>query len=256
MVSIKSSVVSPILLIAIVVQSFLLINGNVIFGSSWNSYSEALTIYILLDALFLALSFTKILPFIEISISDAIIVFVPTFIVGGFAFQSLFRLSPISVPLNSFILDFLFQVMVVSFTEEMLFRGILLQYKLGPLPGWLWQGIAFGLFHWTSYTTPTGLDVVALIIAMFLGVVFGLIVYYFTQLKLSGVGLTITWALHAAWNISITTTIFSLTIFGISGNSLMYILTFVSLIVLLFLVVKSKNIFRRFERKKTSYTSI
>ncbi len=228
--NVKSSTVPPILLFALIIQGALLINGSVLFGSYWSSYEPVLTIYILLDAILLPLSYMKMIPFFDITISDAIIVFVPTFLVSGFAFQFLFRTSPITIPLANFFLDFIFQIFVVAFTEEMLFRGLLLQFKLGPIPGWLWTGVAFGLAHLNSYTTSFGLNWFALIVATMMGMLFGLIVTYMQKMNLAGVGLTITWALHSAWNVALTTTIFSLMIFSPSS-------VFDDQLILLFILV-------------------
>jgi len=246
----KSSTVPPILILALIIQATLLINGSALFGSYWSEYEPVLTIYILLDAVLLPLSLMKIIPFLEITISDAIIVFIPTFLIGGFLFQTLFRVSSITVPVTNFFLDFIFQIFVVAFTEEMIFRGILLQYNLGPIPGWLWTGIAFGFAHLNSYTTRLGLDWGALIIAILMGWLFGLIVTYFSKMNLSGVGLTITWALHSAWNVALTTTIFSLMIFSLNSSIINLQLTFLGITTLLFIVVFIK--FKRFENASYS----
>jgi len=236
-VKLKSSTVPPILILALIVQATLLINGSALFGMYWSEYEPILTIYILLDAVLLPLSFMKVIPFFEITVSDAIIVFVPAFLIGGFLFQALFRVSPITVPVTNFFLDLLFQIFVVAFTEEMIFRGVLLQYNLGPVPGWLWTGIAFGFAHLNSYTTRLGLDWGALIIAILMGWLFGLIVTYFSKMNLSGVGLTITWALHSAWNVALTTTIFSLMIFRPSTSIINLEIVFLAVTALLFTVV-------------------
>jgi len=239
-VKLKSSTVPPILILALIIQATLLINGSALFGAYWSEYEPILTIYILLDAVLLPLSIMKIIPFFEITISDAIIVFTPTFLIGGFLFQVLFRVSPITVPVTNFFLDFIFQIFVVAFTEEMIFRGVLLQYNLGPIPGWLWTGVAFGFAHLNSYTTRFGLDWGALIVAILMGWLFGLIVTYFSKMNLSGVGLTITWALHSAWNIALTTTIFTLMIFPLNTLLMNLQLTFLVITALLLIVVFAK----------------
>ncbi|MEM4066485.1 MAG: CPBP family glutamic-type intramembrane protease, partial [Candidatus Micrarchaeaceae archaeon] len=173
-VSARSATV-PVLVIAIIIQAFLLVNGNLLFGAAWVQYQNVLIVYILLDTLFLGLAFTRTLPYLEIDVFNAILVFIPVFLVSAFAFSALFRLSPITITLPNVVLDFVFQIFVVAFTEELLFRGLLLQYNLGPVPGWFWQGIAFGLFHITSYSGPSGINWGAIVIAMILGIIFGLI---------------------------------------------------------------------------------
>ncbi len=190
-------------MIAIIIQAFLLINGQLVFGSSWVSYENILLLYISLDAVFLALSFTSTIPFLEIDVFDAIIIFIPVFVMSAFAFSSFFRLVPITITVNNVVIDFVFQIFVVAYTEELLFRGLLLQY-VGVIP----QGILFGLFHLTSYDTPMGINWASIVVAMIFGVAFGYIVKYFNTIKRPGIGITITWALHAAWNISIITALF------------------------------------------------
>jgi len=250
-VKLKSSTVPPILILALIIQATLLINGSALFGTYWSEYEPILTIYILLDAVLLPLSLMKIIPFFEITISDAVIVFIPTFLIGGFLFQALFRVSPITVPVTNFFLDLLFQIFVVAFTEEMIFRGVLLQYNLGPVPGWLWTGVAFGFAHLNSYTTRFWLDWGALVVAILMGWLFGLIVTYFSKINLSGVGLTITWALHSAWNVALTTTIFSLMIFSPNTLLINLQLTFLAIVTLLFIIafVKYKRYESTFRRK-------
>lgn len=195
----------PVLVIAIIIQAFLLVNGQLLFGSAWSGYETVLLLYMSLDAVFLALAFTSTLPFLDIDVFNATIIFTIVFLVSAFTFSSFFRLVPITVSVNNIILDFVFQIFVVAYTEELLFRGLLLNY-IGVIP----QGILFGLFHLTSYYTPAGINWASIIVAMILGIAFGYIVKYFNSIKQPGIGITITWALHAAWNIAIVTTLFIL----------------------------------------------
>jgi len=227
----SKSLTVPIILITVVIQAFLLVNGETIFGSSWSAYEPALVTYVLLDSLFLALALSKVIPFAEISIWDAIPVFAVTFLISGYLLQALFRVAPITISVNNFIIDFIFQIFVVAFTEEMLFRGILLQYT-GPII----QGILFGLFHVTSYYMITGIDWSAILVAIVMGILFGYIVQYFQKMHLSGTGLTITWAIHSAWNISLTTSLFALMIVP-TYFSLNYITVSILLFMIIFVIV-------------------
>lgn len=194
----------PVLAVAIIVDAYLLVDGGGLFGAMWGAYSNVLVFYMVLDAMFLILAWSSSIPFYDVDVWTAIIVFVPTFLVGAVAFSSLFRLVPFTIALPNVELDFVFQIFTVAFSEEFIFRGVLLRFT-GPVI----QGIAFGLFHLVAYTGITGLDIPAVLIAMVLGIAFGYIVKYFESLGMQGVGLTITWALHSAWNISILTGIFA-----------------------------------------------
>jgi membrane protease YdiL (CAAX protease family) len=199
------SIAVPVLIFAILVQAFLLINGQLIFGSAWNGYQNILMIYVALDAVFLGLAVTSGIPYMEIDIWNAIIIFIIVFLISAFSLSALFRIAPITISINNIVLDFVFQIFVIAYTEELLFRGLLLQY-IGPI----WQGIAFGVFHLTSYYTPLGINWISIVVAIVMGIIFGYVVKYFDTLKKPGIGITITWAIHSAWNLALLTTLFVL----------------------------------------------
>jgi membrane protease YdiL (CAAX protease family) len=199
------SIAVPVLIFAILVQAFLLINGQLIFGSAWNGYQNILMLYVALDAIFLGLAVTSGIPYMEIDIWNAIIIFIIVFLISAFSLSALFRIAPITISVNNIVLDFIFQIFVIAYTEELLFRGLLLQY-IGPI----WQGIAFGVFHLTSYYTPLGINWTSIVVAIIMGIIFGYVVKYFDTLKKPGIGITITWAIHSAWNLALLTTLFVL----------------------------------------------
>ncbi len=190
-----------VLLVAIIVEAYLLVNGGLLFGQPWQPLLGELKMYILIDALFLFLAIRIPNPFSEITIWKAMIYFVPSLLAFWLIFQAWniyngVTYSPLSA--NSFIMNVLFQMFVVSFSEEMIFRGILLKY-IGIIP----QGILFGLFHLAAYNGLSGHDASSLILACALGIIYGVIVKCFQSKNKAGIGISITWGLHAGYNLAI-----------------------------------------------------
>ncbi len=192
------SIAIPLLVLSIIVELFLLVNGSVIFGSFWNAYSSILVLYLIMSsALF---GFVGRSPQMNISFENAVIYFTPAFVGGALLVGSIIPKGP---PLNleEYILEIIFQVFVVALTEEMLFRGVLINY-IGVIP----QGIAFGLFHLAAYESVFGIiSWPAIVEAMVLGILFGFIVKWFPKQ-----GIAVTWGIHSAWNIALLTGIFGL----------------------------------------------
>lgn len=190
-----------ILLIALIIEAFLLINGGILFGQSWQPLSGELREYIMLEALILFLAVRTRNPFSEITIWRSMVYFVPSLLAFWVVFQAVNILKGVvfsPLPVNDIIMNIVFQIFVVSFSEELIFRGILLKY-IGVIP----QGILFGLFHLTAYNGIFGIDYGSLFFACLFGVIYGVIVKYFQSKNKAGVGISITWGLHAGYNLAI-----------------------------------------------------
>jgi membrane protease YdiL (CAAX protease family) len=204
----------PLLGVALVIDLFLYIDGNAVFGDIFAPYQSVVGIYLVMVTV--ALAFSGFAPNINIKIESAIITFVPVFIVSLLTFSAVFHVKQSQgMPLDEVILIILFQILVVALSEEIVFRGILLQYLGGKMPAVVLQGIIFGLFHIGAYYTAIGGGfelIVALVEAIIFGIFMGLIVYYFNQMGKGGTGLSITWAIHSAWNLSLSLGIFTFNI--------------------------------------------
>lgn len=186
---------TPLLIVGMVVDIFLLVNGQLLFGSIWASYQSVLVLYLLMDGVLLA--FSNSIPTLKIETS--IIFFIPIFIMTTMVVGS-FVVPPAGMTISYVVLVLVFQIFVVALTEEMMFRGVLLQY-MGVIP----QAILFGLFHLTAYYSVFGLDLGAVFVAMVMGLLFGYIVKFYPRY-----GIVIAWAIHAGWNVSLTLGIFGL----------------------------------------------
>ncbi len=187
----------PLLVISIVVDLFLLVDGSVVFGSLWSEYQSVLILYLAMAASMFA--FVGRSPQMNISIEDAVIFFVPSFVFGSLLIGSLVGTGQ-GMTLEVYILEIIFQVFVVALTEEMLFRGVLINY-IGVIP----QGILFGLFHLAAYQSVFGINWLSIIEAMIMGIAFGYVVKVFPKQ-----GIAITWGLHSAWNVALLTGVFGL----------------------------------------------
>lgn len=201
----------PLLGVALVVDLFLYIDGEAVFGPIFSPYQSVVGIYLVMVTV--ALAFSGFAPNLNIKIESAIITFVPVFIVSLLTFSAVFHVQQSEgMPLDQVILIILFQILVVALSEEIVFRGILLQYLGGKIPAVIIQGVIFGIFHIGAYYMSIGGGVqlfFALIEAMVFGIAMGAIVYYFNLMGKGGTGLSITWAIHSAWNLSLSLGIFT-----------------------------------------------
>ena len=204
--SYEAKVVSvPLLLVGILADLYFLINGTVVFGSLFNSYLPELSTYLAMDAIMLALIGKT--PELNISFVDALIFFVPAFILTTFVMDTVLHPSGFSLATYSFsyyIMQIFLEVFVVALSEEMLFRGLLQKYF-----GWFGQGILFGLFHLSAYTQE-GFGWESIIVAMIFGIAMGYIVKVANDKNGQGPGLAITWGIHSGYNLAIVLGVFTL----------------------------------------------
>jgi len=187
----------PLLVISIIIELYLLVNGQVLFGSQWSQYQPVLVIYLIMSGVLIGFRNQSIQT--GITLENAIIYFVPVFILTTVLVGSIVVPNP-NITLTYSIVYIIFQIFVVAFTEELMFRGILINY-IGVIP----QAIAFALFHVAAYSTVGGLNIFAIVVALVMGLLFGYIVKLFPNK-----GLAVTWAMHAGWNVAVGLGIFGL----------------------------------------------
>jgi membrane protease YdiL (CAAX protease family) len=203
--SIKSIITIPLLLVSVIIELFLYIDGSYFFGSIWTTtFQTTLTTYLIISSALLIFSFTGIKGLMDLTFWDAIIFFVPTFILTTLIVGQISR--PINQPANYIIAMIIFQIFVVSITEELMFRGILIKYI-----GVIGQAILFTIFHLVAYTTElSGLSIVGFFEAFIMGLLLGFIIQWSEQAGMKSTGLAITWGIHAGWNVAVATGIFYL----------------------------------------------
>lgn len=196
----------PLIIVAIVVDVFLLIDGTYILGSSFSSYQPILTTYLAMDSIMLA--GTRFIKEVNITFMGAMVFFVPAFVMTTLIVGSLTSSAATIITENRgfvyYITEILLQIFVVALSEELIFRGILEKYF-----GWIPQGIMFGLFHLTAYSIE-GFSWEGVFVAMIFGLFLGYIVKIFSVRGKTSDGLALTWGIHAGWNVAVILGVFQL----------------------------------------------
>lgn len=196
----------PLILVAIVIDLFLLIDGTAILGQSFSTYEPILTTYLAMDSIMLA--GTRFIKEINITFMGAMLFFVPAFVMTallvGSISSSFAAVETKTLGFSYYITEILLQIFVVTLSEELMFRGILEKYF-----GWFPQGIMFGLFHITAYNLE-GFSWEGVFIAMIFGLFLGYIVKIFSVRGKTSDGIALTWGIHAGWNVAVILGIFGL----------------------------------------------
>jgi membrane protease YdiL (CAAX protease family) len=212
----KKLATTPLLIVSVLMDFMLLVMGHLFFGSYWNGYENIVFIYMIVTFGLLVVSQWNET---QITYMGAITLFLPAFFITGIVVGSLNNTSfLISNGIDYVVMQLILQIFVVSLSEEIIFRGILLQsqYSIGVIP----QAILFALFHWAAYSNQLGqTSYLAIFETLILGLILGYIIKY-TPKKYDSIA--ITWGIHAGWNVAIITGIFSaLFITGASTNFLL-----------------------------------
>jgi membrane protease YdiL (CAAX protease family) len=202
----KQAATVPLLVVSVLLEFFLLAAGSFLFGSEWSGYNNIIIIYMVASIGLIIASGTQ-QEFMKIEFFDALIIFVPVFLLTGFIVGSVYDTAGLAkLGVSYEIAQVLMQIFVVSLTEELIFRGILLSY-MPNVKGVVIQGVAFGLFHVAAYSTLNGVSVGALLFAIVLGIFLGAIILVLKNNK--SLGLSITWGIHAGYNVAVLTGLFS-----------------------------------------------
>ncbi len=189
----------------IILLTWLLVNGESIFPEVWDSsWTSLVSIYIILDAAFLGMyanmkiqnknsMFSAANNSLGMTLFFGVLAFVITWItmIIIYAFYPYVSNIPIQ---SAFIAAFLLQVVVIAASEEVIFRGLILDMlstKLRFVPAVIISSIAFALFHYTAYGGPVGF----MVVAFCLGVIWCYVRMYW------GLGATI--FSHAAYNLAV-----------------------------------------------------
>lgn len=211
----KKLATTPLLIVSLLIDFMLLVMGSLFFGKYWNGYENIVFIYMIVTFGLLMVSQWNES---QITYMGAIILFLPAFFITGIVVGSLNNTSSlISNGTSYVVMQLLIQIFVVSLSEEIIFRGVLLQsqYSIGVIP----QAILFALFHWAAYSSQLGsTNYFAIFETFLLGLVLGYIIKY-TPKKYDP--LAITWGIHAGWNVAIITGIFSALFFTGTTNAIL-----------------------------------
>lgn len=204
----------PVIIIAVIIDAFLFVDGTALFGLQFTNYIPDIELYFFLLAIVFFASRSYNIPELKLGLGQLGLGFVPAFILTALILGNVEKinvLNSISLGPGYIFLQLLFEIFVVAFSEETIFRGILLtifQRQGLPVP-WLIQGILFGLFHYAAYSQQIGFSWLSIIVAIIFGSVMGLIVLMAQTRGDPAFGIAITWGIHAGWNVALTTGLFT-----------------------------------------------
>lgn len=197
--------------LVILVQLFFLVDGPSLFPSYWKSqnWDKWLPIYLTLTFAAMAVSlfvsgpqgpFARASPFGDpfgiLPISA--VLFTMGFLISFTIFQFPPLRIPLAIPKGDAVPTAAFMIFVVGFTEELLFRWVLLQMLLpfagdvGAIGG---SSAAWAFFHFAAYGEQPGSLVFIFLIGLVLGVSF------LVSRRFGGIGLP--WGIHAGWNLGV-----------------------------------------------------
>jgi len=139
----------PFIFVLIVIELYFFINGEAHFPEWSSTYGNLITVYILMTLFFLLWSRRGVDQQIDRPFSQSIIWFV-FFFIGTYVlmlFASIFGLfQTTSIPSSLFWPTVIIQVCVVATSEELMFRGVMLDWV-----GVIWSSVAFAVFHGWAY---------------------------------------------------------------------------------------------------------
>jgi membrane protease YdiL (CAAX protease family) len=185
-----------ILIVYAIAAFWFLINGSKVFNNWDDSWTYTTLFYIVGVSLFLSVQ-DKLPRDLEKPISDHIFGFCIAapltllFLVGlydsGVYFQDITQL-----PNNLVIPTLIYQLVIVSASEEIIFRGIIFRFlhQYHWMIAWLVSAMIFSVFHYAVYQSLS-----AFIVAFILGIIFAWVVERWN------LGVSI--AIHWSWNIFI-----------------------------------------------------
>ena len=204
----------PFVIVAVIIDVYLLFDGKALFGLQFVNYEPDIELYLGMLAIVFVVSRSYNIPELKLGLGDLGLGFVPAFLATGLLLGNIEKvnvLNAVSLGPGYLVLQILYEIFVVAFTEETVFRGILMPVfqKQGLPAPWLIQGIAFGLFHYAAYSTQFGFSWSSIFVAIIFGSIMGLIVILFQSRGNASMGIAVTIGIHAAWNLALTTGLFS-----------------------------------------------
>lgn len=176
---------------------FLFINASAVYGASAEVFRGAILTYLIFQAVIVAVPDVYLRPE-ERTLAGGMINFFLGFLVTGVILTLLVSISKLieflltvapvgGVTDIGLVASFgFFHGFVVAYTEELAFRGVLMS-AFGS-QGLIISSILFGIFHWVAYSG----SLVAVIFAIVLGLVFGVLARRFGVLFAAGA--------HTAYN--------------------------------------------------------
>ncbi len=179
-------------LAAFVLVLFFLVAGPLIFAETWGVWNNVFIMYlffIVAGILFAKSAF-------EISAIRWLIIFAGSAVGGYFLFSVVLPKYSAGFPTGN-VLALIAFAFTVAFSEEALFRGVLLEFGSARAGvGILISSLAFSIFHVAAYA---GLGLVPFGVAFGMGMAFGFI--YLATRSFAGTAIIV--GLHLSWNLSL-----------------------------------------------------
>jgi len=184
--------------VSLVLIMFFIIQGPLIFPTQWVHWETITIIFammvltsILLSPLAFQTPAWKVFVWFAIAGAGAFILFKILF-GGGFRYDTGF-------PIGDLLPTAVFQIFVITYSEEAFFRGFLTDVGKGrPGVGVLLSAILFSVFHLAAYS-GAGLNFMAFAVAFVMGLALGFV--YLATREWASIG--VVWGIHAGWNLAL-----------------------------------------------------
>jgi membrane protease YdiL (CAAX protease family) len=171
---------------------FFLVAGPLIFAETWGVWQNVFIVYLF----FMVAGILFAREAFEISAIRWLLVFAVAAVGGYFAFSFVLPKYDAGFPTGNFLALLAFSF-TVAYSEETLFRGVLLEFGKSRVGlGVVISALFFAIFHVAAYA---GLGIVPFLVALAMGSAFGFI--YLATRSLAGTAVVV--GLHMAWNLAL-----------------------------------------------------
>jgi len=190
----------PFLFILIAIEVYFYANGKAHFENWSSTYGQLITVYLMMTIIFLLWAGRRTQEQLKKPIKDSafafVLFFIGTYIVLYIVSQSGFISTGTTLPRGMFWQTVMMQICVVATSEELMFRGVLLEYT-----GIIVSSILFAIWHSYAYQIIWyQLDLATLNYgAIIFAFVMGIILAYVAKRREWGLPASI--GIHAAYNL-------------------------------------------------------
>jgi len=202
----------PFIFMLLLIELYFFINGNAHFPEWDSSYGKTMMAYLIMTIVFLFFSKTKTKKEIKAPLNVSITSFAVAFIIASIIIMIITEagfIAVVALPVGLFWQTIIMQATVVAPAEELMFRGVLLDW----FEGRKWSGVIitsalFALWHsyayqmlWYEQSWST-INYSSLFIAFLFGVLLALVVRNRVGTERIG-GIPAAIGIHAAYNLGV-----------------------------------------------------
>jgi membrane protease YdiL (CAAX protease family) len=182
---------------SLVLIMFFVIQGPILFPDQWAHWETITLIFammvltsVLLSPQAFDIPAWRVFMWFGIALAGALVMFKILF--SGFRYDAGF-------PVGTLLPTAIFQLFVITYSEESFFRGFLSDVGKGrPGLGVLMSAILFSVFHLAAYSSQ-GLNFAAFGVAFVMGLALGFV--YLATRNFASIG--VVWGIHAGWNLAL-----------------------------------------------------